>query len=74
MADFSIKDERVSMNSLDALHLHPSYHSGMMLVSKPFNGEEYGSWRRVMEFALTAKKKLGFVIVLARSQRLILKI
>lgn len=47
------------MNSLDALHLHPSDHSGMMLVSKPFNGEEYGSWRRVMEFALTAKKKIG---------------
>ncbi|KAH7679687.1 Zinc finger CCHC-type protein [Dioscorea alata] len=32
----------------------------MILVSKPFNGLGFGSWKRAMEIALTTKNKLGF--------------
>lgn len=33
----------------------------MLLVSNPFNVMGYGSWRRSMEIALTAKNQIGFV-------------
>lgn len=61
MAECFFGDERTSMNLSDALCLHPSYHPGLMLVSKSFNSEGYGSSRRAMDLALIAKKKLGFV-------------
>lgn len=61
MAESSFGAERSTMNLSDVLRLHPSDHPGMMLVSKPFNGEGYGSWKRAMELALTSRKKLGLV-------------
>lgn len=33
----------------------------MLLVSKPFEGMGFGSWKRAMEIALSAKNKYGFV-------------
>ncbi|XP_039128401.1 uncharacterized protein LOC120264640 isoform X2 [Dioscorea cayenensis subsp. rotundata] len=61
MAGSSFSAGRAPNNVSDALSLHPSDHPGLLLVSKVFNGNGYGSWKRAMELALTAKKKLGFV-------------
>ncbi|XP_059302330.1 uncharacterized protein LOC132054306 [Lycium ferocissimum] len=43
------------------LYLHPSNYPGMVLVTTPFNGSGYGSWRRGMLISLSAKRKLGFI-------------
>ena len=40
---------------------HHSDHPGLVLISKPLNGDNYSAWRRVMTLALNAKNKLGFV-------------
>ncbi|KAI5322072.1 hypothetical protein L3X38_031144 [Prunus dulcis] len=41
--------------------IHHSDHPGMVLVSKPLNGDNYGTWCRSMRISLSAKNKLGFV-------------
>ena len=41
--------------------IHHSDHPGMILVSKPLNGDNYGTWCRSMRISLSAKNKLGFV-------------
>ena len=41
--------------------LHHSDHPGMVLVSKPLNGDNYSTWCRAMTISLNAKSKLGFV-------------
>lgn len=41
--------------------LHHSDHPGLVLVSKPLNGDIYSTWLRAMTIALNAKNKLGFV-------------
>ncbi|XP_076942861.1 uncharacterized protein LOC143612872 [Bidens hawaiensis] len=49
------------------LYFHPSDHPGMILVSKFFDGNGYGAWKRVMcwkramSIALSANNKLGFI-------------
>lgn len=43
------------------LYLHPSDYPRMVLVTTPFNGTGYGSWRRGMLISLSAKRKLGFI-------------
>ncbi|XP_039130956.1 uncharacterized protein LOC120267384 [Dioscorea cayenensis subsp. rotundata] len=53
--------ERSSMDSSNVFFLQSSDNPGIMLVSKPFDGNGYGAWRRAMEIALTAKNKLVFV-------------
>lgn len=50
-----------SIEPSDPLYIHPSYHPGMLLVTKPFNGVGFGSWRKSMAIALSAKNKLGFI-------------
>ena len=40
---------------------HHSDHLGLVLISKPLNGDNYLAWHRVMTLALNAKNKLGFV-------------
>ena len=40
---------------------HHSYHPGLVLISKPPNGDNYSTWRKAMTLALNAKNKLGFV-------------
>lgn len=37
------------------------YNLGMFLVSKPFDGMGFGSWKRSIELALTARIKMGFI-------------
>ncbi|XP_019240220.1 PREDICTED: uncharacterized protein LOC109220215 [Nicotiana attenuata] len=42
-------------------YLHPSDYPGTVLVTKQFNGDCFGAWRRGIIIALGAKKKLGFI-------------
>ena len=53
---------------------HHSDHLGLVLISKPLNGDNYSVWRRVMTLALNAKDKLGFFngTIKAPSKELIL--
>ncbi|XP_057540583.1 uncharacterized protein LOC130818430 [Amaranthus tricolor] len=50
-----------SLNHSDHLFLHPADHPGLLLVSKPFNGSNFGSWKKSMSIALSAKIKLIFI-------------
>ncbi|KAK9079684.1 hypothetical protein SSX86_001357 [Deinandra increscens subsp. villosa] len=50
-----------TIDSSNLLYLHPSDHLGLILVSKQFDGPSYGSWKRMMSIALSAKSKTGFV-------------
>lgn len=49
------------IDSSNPLYLHPSDNPGAALVPIPFNGEGYGSWRRSILRALSAKNKLSFI-------------
>ncbi|KAL5832564.1 hypothetical protein ACOSQ3_016238 [Xanthoceras sorbifolium] len=40
---------------------HHSNHPGLVLISKPLNGDNYSTWKRAMTLALNSKNKLGFV-------------
>ncbi|KAK0577292.1 hypothetical protein LWI29_030858 [Acer saccharum] len=40
---------------------HHSDHPGLVLVSKPLNGDNYSTWKRAMTLALNSKNKLSFV-------------
>ena len=40
---------------------HHSDHPGLVLISKPLNGNNYSTWKRAMSLALNSKNKLGFV-------------
>ncbi|XP_070035678.1 uncharacterized protein [Nicotiana tomentosiformis] len=49
------------VDSAHHYYLHPSYYSGMNLVSFMFDGRGYGGWRRAVVIAMSAKNKLGFI-------------
>lgn len=51
----------VQPDSIDPLYIHPSDDPGLMLVSKQFDGTGYGSWKKAMSIALSAKNKLVIV-------------
>ena len=51
----------MSDNIADPLTLHHSDSPGLVLVSKPLEGHNYGQWSRSMRIALSAKNKLGFI-------------
>ena len=51
----------LEMDSSNPFFLHHGDSPGAMIVSKPLNGENYNSWKRVMMMALSAKNKLSFV-------------
>ncbi|XP_062014225.1 uncharacterized protein LOC133730695 [Rosa rugosa] len=42
-------------------YTHHSDHPGLVLISKPLNGDNYAGWKRAMTLALNSKNKLGFV-------------
>ncbi|KAL5824690.1 hypothetical protein ACOSQ3_020753 [Xanthoceras sorbifolium] len=48
-------------NILNPYFTHHSDHPGLVLISKPLNGENYSTWKRAMTLALNSKNKLGFV-------------
>ena len=45
----------------EAFFLHPSDYPGLLLVSKPFDGTSFGSWKRTIVIGLSTKSKLCFV-------------
>ena len=49
------------INFSDPLYLHPSDHPGLSLVSKKFDGSNFGSCSKAMLISLSAKNKIGFV-------------
>ncbi|XP_028120781.1 uncharacterized protein LOC114318125 [Camellia sinensis] len=48
-------------DSANPYFLHYSDHPGMVLVSKPLNGDNYLTWCRAMTISLNAKSKSGFI-------------
>lgn len=61
MSETFLNTGSTSMDSSYVLFLHAFDSPGMQLVLKAFSGMGYGSWRREMEIAITAKNKFGFV-------------
>ncbi|RVW84581.1 Retrovirus-related Pol polyprotein from transposon RE1 [Vitis vinifera] len=47
------------LDAANPYFLHHSDHPGMVLVSKPLNGDNYSTWCRAMTISLNAKSKLG---------------
>jgi hypothetical protein len=51
-----------SKTNISSLYFtHHSDHPGLILISKPLNGDNYSTWKRAMTLALNSKNKLGFV-------------
>ncbi|KAI9180399.1 hypothetical protein LWI28_004458 [Acer negundo] len=48
-------------NISDPYFTHHSDDPGLVLISKPLNGDNYSTWKRAMTLALNSKNKLGFV-------------
>ncbi|XP_076934250.1 uncharacterized protein LOC143600440 [Bidens hawaiensis] len=53
--------QNITIDSLNPLYLHLSNHPGMILVSKYFDGNGFGAWKRATTIALSAKNKIGFI-------------
>ena len=51
------------LEAADPYFLYHFDHPGMVLVSKPLNGDNYSTWCRcrAMTISLNAKSKLGFI-------------
>jgi hypothetical protein len=49
------------MDYSNPFFLHHGDSPGAILVSQQLNGDNYGSWKRAMIMALTAKNKIGFI-------------
>ncbi|KAB2631507.1 hypothetical protein D8674_009026 [Pyrus ussuriensis x Pyrus communis] len=49
------------MEFSDPYAIHHSDHTGLILVSKPLDGNNYGQWSRAMCMGLSAKNKVGFI-------------
>ncbi|XP_019241258.1 PREDICTED: uncharacterized protein LOC109221252, partial [Nicotiana attenuata] len=49
------------VNPSCSFYMHPSDNPGAMLVTAPFNGVGYRSWRRSVLRALSVKNKVGFI-------------
>ncbi|XP_073137802.1 uncharacterized protein [Henckelia pumila] len=60
MGDENKKSE-IGTTQLDPLTLQQSNHPGLVLVSKLFDGNNYGQWSRAIRIALSAKNKTGFI-------------
>lgn len=59
--DKSSSSDTTTNDASNPFFIHHSDHPGLVLISKPLNGENYSTWLRAMTIALYAKKKLGFV-------------
>lgn len=60
-ADLPTGNGQSSVDLSSPLYMHPSDNPGAMLVSVPFNGVGYRSWRRSVVCALSVKNKVGFI-------------
>lgn len=45
----------------DPYIIHHSDHTGLVLVPKTLDGNNYGQWSRAMRMGLSAKNKIGFI-------------
>ncbi|XP_076950636.1 uncharacterized protein LOC143623673 [Bidens hawaiensis] len=62
MADTDTSTSPITtIDSSNALYLHPSDQLGMILVLNVFDGTEFGAWKRAMTIASLANNKLCFV-------------
>ena len=61
MADSSNSAQLSAEDLAEAYSLHPSDHPGMLLISKVFDGNGFGSWKRAVLIALSTKGKLCFI-------------
>ncbi|KAK0601793.1 hypothetical protein LWI29_027437 [Acer saccharum] len=61
IADFNTAANSSQSNVSNSFLIHHSDHPGLVLVSKPLNGDNYSTWKRAMTLALNSKNKLGFV-------------
>ncbi|XP_070681889.1 uncharacterized protein [Malus domestica] len=55
------KPDEKSMEFSEPYTIHHSDHTGLILVSKPLDGNNYGQWSRAMRMGLNAKNKIGFI-------------
>lgn len=55
------QNSEFTQNPGSIYYLHPTDQANDKLVSIPFNGENFGKWKRSMLFTLTAKNKVGFI-------------
>ena len=54
MTEAAAQEVALSQEDLtEAFFLHPADHPGSLLVSKPFDGTSFGSWKRTMLIALS---------------------
>ena len=56
-----IPAELLKTNLSNPYFTHHSDHPGLVLISKPLNGDNYSTWKRAMTLALNSKNKLCFV-------------
>ncbi|XP_061999339.1 uncharacterized protein LOC133716679 [Rosa rugosa] len=57
----SPRSEMTKSDLSNPFFTHHSDHPGLVLVSKPLNGDNYAGWKKAMTLALNSKNKLGFV-------------
>ncbi|KAB2626912.1 hypothetical protein D8674_020530 [Pyrus ussuriensis x Pyrus communis] len=55
------KSDENLMELSDPYIIHHSDHTGLVLVSKTLDGNNYGQWSRAMRMGLSAKNKIGFI-------------
>ena len=56
-----MKTDKHSMELSDPHAIHRAYHTGIILASKPLDGNNYRQWSRAMCMGLSAKNKMGFI-------------
>ena len=61
MADILNPSALSAEDLAEAYSLHHSDHPGMLVVSKIFDGNGFGSWKRGMLIALSSKGKLFLI-------------
>ncbi|KAI5341072.1 hypothetical protein L3X38_020346 [Prunus dulcis] len=49
------------MEFSDPYTIYHSDHTGLILASKPLDGNNYGQWSRAISMGLSAKDKIGFI-------------
>ncbi|KAK0574018.1 hypothetical protein LWI29_017044 [Acer saccharum] len=59
--DFNTAADSSRSNISNPFFTHHSDHPGLVLISKPLNGDNYSTWKRAMTLALNSKNKVGFV-------------
>ncbi|KAI5350419.1 hypothetical protein L3X38_003310 [Prunus dulcis] len=57
----NMKPDENTMEFSDPYTIHHSDHTGLILASKPLDGNNYGQWSRAMSMGLSAKNKIGFI-------------